>query len=344
MTDVTPSPDARRQTPDADFARSVLDAEARAIQRIEVGPEFTRAVELVLGLEGALVVSGIGKSGLIGAKLSATFASTGTPSHFLHPTEAMHGDLGRVRRSDAVLLLTYSGNTDEVVNLASVLRQDGVPVIALVSKPECDLARLADVTLCIGDVAEACPLNLAPTASTTAMLALGDALALAVSHRRGFGEDDFHKFHPGGGLGRQLTPVVEAMRFKAVGPDPHLPLTPKSLTVEQAYAEATRIAEDKGIRRAGALVVVDDDGKLAGIFTDGDLRRLVFTDRDALRRPVAEVMTKNPRCLTHESVVRDAVHLMRERRIDEAPVVDAEGKPIGLIDVQDLVAMKVVEG
>lgn len=331
---------------DAAFARSILDAEAAAIARIELDDQFAAAVDLLVQLPGAgsLVVSGIGKSGLIGAKLSATFSSTGTPSHFLHPSEAMHGDLGRVRRDDAVLILSYGGNTDEVVGLASILRQDGVPVIAIVGKAACDLGRLATVTLCVGDVTEACPHNLAPTASTTAMLALGDALALAVSRRRGFGAEDFHKFHPGGGLGRQLTPVTEAMRFLATGDEPNLPLIPRGDTVEQAYAEATRVAQTQGIRRAGALVIVDDAGKLAGIFTDGDLRRLVFEDRAALARPIGEVMTKNPRTLSDTAQVRDAVKVMRELRIDELPVIDGAGKPLGLIDVQDLVALKVIEG
>lgn len=344
------TPDPKPPTPDpasdTAFARAVLDAEAAAIARIEPDQSFEKAVDLLLNLTGAgsLVVSGIGKSGLIGAKLSATFSSTGTPSHFLHPSEAMHGDLGRVRRGDAVLILSYGGNTDEVVALASILRQDSVPVIAIVGKPECDLGRLATLTLCIGDITEACPHNLAPTASTAAMLALGDALALAVSRRRGFGAEDFHKFHPGGGLGRQLTPVTEAMRFVAVGEQANLPLISGGDTVEQAYAEATRVAETRGIRRAGALVIVDDAGQLAGIFTDGDLRRLVFEDRAALSRPIGEVMTKNPRTLRDTAQVRDAVRIMRERRIDELPVVDEAGKPVGLIDVQDLVALKVVEG
>ena len=336
-------PDPSPRESERDFARAVLDAEADAVRHIALDDAFHDAVDLIMGLDGAVVVSGLGKSGIIGQKISATFASTGTPSHFLHPAEAMHGDLGRIRRNDAVLILSYTGNTDEAVALASVLRPDGIPVIALVSQPDCDLGRLATHVLCIGDVTEACPLNLAPTASTTAMLALGDALALAVSRRRGFGPDDFRKFHPGGGLGRQLTPVTDAMRFLATGDAPNLPLIPKSDTVEQAYAHATRDAQNKGIRRAGALVIVDDGGRLAGIFTDGDLRRLVFEDRDALVRPIAEVMTYNPRKLADTALVRDAVQLIRELRIDEIPIVDAVNRPIGLIDVQDLVALRVIE-
>ncbi len=324
------------------FARQVLEAEARAIQRITPGSQFDRAVLLIAQLPGALVVSGLGKSGLIGQKLAATFASTGTPSHFLHPVEAMHGDLGKVRRDDAVLLLSYSGNTDELVTLAELLRQDKVPRIALVSRPQCDLARLCDVVLCIGDVTEACPLNLAPTASTTAMLALGDALALAVAHKRCFSADDFHKRHPAGGLGRQLMPVVEAMRFKA---NVNMALTPRTLTVAQAYGEAQKHADKTGLRRPGALLIVDDDGKLAGIVTDGDLRTALIEQGPTVwTGPVSAIMTSDPTTLRDDAMVRDAVRVVREHRFDEIPIVNDEGKPVGLIDVQDLAALKVIEG
>ena len=326
------------------FARRVLDAEADAIRRIALDAAFTRAVDLILGSDpqASVIVSGLGKSGLIGRKLSATFASTGTPSQFLHPSEALHGDLGRVRRGDVVLLLSYGGSTEEVVNLAQVLRQDGVAMIAIVGQTGCDLARLATATLCVGDVAEACPLNLAPTASTTAMLALGDALALAVSKRRQFGVEEFRKLHPGGGLGRQLTPVVEAMRFKA---GLNLPLVTRALTVEQAYDEAERYAQASGLRRAGALLVVDDAGRLAGIVTDGDLRTaLIRQGPDVWRGPIERIMTANPTTLGDDALVRDAVRIVREHRFDEIPIVDPDGKAVGLIDVQDLAALKVIEG
>lgn len=329
------------------FALRVLEAEADAIHRITISDSFHQAVDLILHAttdprHGSLVVGGIGKSGLIGRKLSATFASTGTPSHFLHPTEAMHGDLGRVGKHDAVLLLSYGGNTEEVVALATLLRQDSVPVICIVGKPDCDLARLSAAALCIGDITEACPLNLAPTASTTAMLAMGDALALTVSRRRNFGVEDFRKVHPGGGLGRQLTPVLHAMRWK-IGLN--LPLIPESLAVRQALADAKAYAAATGGRRPGAILIGDTAGKLAGIFTDGDLRRLVSDHEGQFAEVrIADVMTKNPRRLTDEALVRDAVQMMREFRIDEIPVVDANGKPVGLIDVQDLVGLKVIEG
>ena len=347
---------------EAQFAQQVLAAEAAAIQRIKVDPTFHDAVDLILEAtdeaqadrsaqkdqptaagkatgRGAVVVSGLGKSGLIGGKISATLASTGTPSHFLHPTEAMHGDLGRVRSDDVVLVLSFGGNTEEVVALATILRQDRVPVISIVGTADCDLGRLSTVCLCVGDVAEACPHNLAPTASTTAMLALGDALALAVGRRRRFGVDEFRKNHPGGMLGKQLMPIVQAMRVRA---GQGLPVVVQNLTVEQALKTDM---DRTGLRRAGALLVVDEAGRLTGIFTDSDLRRLLIQDSQrALTRAIRDVMTANPRRLTPESLVRDAVQLVREYRIDEVPVVDHDQKPLGLIDVQDLIALKVIEG
>lgn len=325
------------------FARQVMDAEAQAIRCIEVGESFHQAVDLILNIgDGSLVVSGLGKSGLIGQKLAATFASTGTPAHFMHPVEAMHGDLGKVRKGDAVLILSYGGNTDEVVTLAELLRQDEVPMIAMVGRDDCDLARIATVTLPVGDVTEACPHNLAPTASTTAMLALGDALALVVSRRRNFGVTDFQKFHPGGGLGRQLMPVVHAMRFKA---GDNQPLIGLGVSVKQAYDQAEAYAKESGLRRAGALLIVDDAGKLAGIVTDGDLRTaLIKQGPDVWGGPIRDLMTQNPTTLPHTALVRDAVRIVRERRFDEVPIIDADGKPVGLIDVQDLAALKVIEG
>jgi len=335
--------EANPKTAEAAFARQVLDAEAAAVQRIEIDESFHAAIDLILQrandeADGSVVVGGLGKSGIIARKVSATLSSTGTPSHFLHPAEAMHGDLGRLRRSDVVLLLSYGGNTEEVVSLAAILRQDGVPVIAITSNGDNDLARLATITLRIGDVAEACPLNLAPTASSTAMLALGDALAMAVSRRRSFTAEDFAKRHPGGSLGRQLMPITSALRFR-VGEN--LALITRELTLKDAYAQAASVSTN--LRQAGALLVVDGDGKLAGIFTDGDLRKHLLADGPTVwDRPITDVMVATPKRLRDDALVRDAVRLIREKRIDEIPVVDAEDRPIGLIDVQDLVAMKVI--
>ena len=343
-------PSAQTLAQQHELAMRVLQTEAQAISRIRITPVFHEAVQLVLDrtdplgqAHGSVVVSGLGKSGIIGQKISATLASTGTPSHFLHPTEAMHGDLGRLRSADVALLLSFGGNTDEVVALASVLKQDALPVIALVSTSDCDLARLATVTLEIGQLDEACPNNLAPTASTTAMLALGDALALCVSFRRDFGVEDFKRFHPGGSLGRQLMPVTQAMRFRAGA---NLPLFSASDSVEHAFTTAEASATSApGGRRAGAILVVDEHRKLIGIFTDGDLRRL-FLKRGSTgwQQPIGDSMTRNPRRLDDAALVRDAVQMVRQYRIDEVPVVDDQGRPVGLINVQDLVALKVIEG
>lgn len=323
------------------FLAEAMVAEAEAVRRVamrasgEDAAVWRAALDLLERCGGHVVVSGMGKSGLIGAKIAATMSSLGQPAHFLHPSEAVHGDLGRVRPGDAAVLLSYSGNTEEVVNLAAILRADGVPVVGISCKHGTHLARLSDVHLAIGDVVEACPLNLAPTASTTAMLAMGDALALGVSRRRNFAADDFHRRHPGGLLGAGLKSVTEVLRFR-VGEN--------LLTVPEERTVAEALRQTGQARRAGALVVVDAAGRLSGIFTDGDLRRQLNDHGAAfLGRAMKEVMTPRPCTLAVDALVRDAVQLVRERRLDEIPVVDADGRPVGLVDVQDLIAMKVVD-
>ncbi|MDZ4756000.1 MAG: KpsF/GutQ family sugar-phosphate isomerase [Phycisphaerae bacterium] len=322
------------------FLVDALLAESDAVKRLAerlIGPdgaEWHRALDILQTCRGHVVVSGMGKSGLIGAKISATLASLGQPSHIVHPAEAVHGDLGRIRRDDVALLLSFSGETEEIVSLASILRADGVPRIGISAKPQSSLARQCDVHINLGDIIEACPLQLAPTASTTAMLAAGDALALALARRRNFAADDFHKHHPGGMLGVGLKSVLEIMRFR-VGHN--ISVIRDTSSVQAAIATA-----GEG-RRAGAVLLVDAHGRLSGIFTDGDLRRLVNGgDFAALQRAISEFMTKHPHCLSINHLVRDAVQLVRERRLDEIPVVDADDKPLGLIDVQDLIAMRVV--
>jgi arabinose-5-phosphate isomerase len=339
MTSSTTPTSAAAQ--EAAFVADCLRAEAEAIiriaQRVAEGEatQWKAAIDMLERCDGHVVVAGIGKSGQIGAKISATFSSLGQPSHVLHPAEALHGDLGKVRASDVVLLLSYSGQTEEVVNLAAILKSDRVKRLGISRDPTTELASLCDVHLSVGDVTEACPLNLAPTASTTAMLAIGDALALALSRRRNFGEDDFHRHHPGGMLGVGLRKITEALRFR-VGEN--LPVVHDHLTVRQA-CEQTR-----GDRRAGAILVVDRQPphRLAGIFTDGDLRRLMMRDSNGMDCVIGEVMTPRPQHLNVNDLVRDAVRLVRERRLDEIPVLDDQGKPVGLVDVQDLIAMKVV--
>jgi arabinose-5-phosphate isomerase len=326
---------------EASFLSDAMLAEADAIRRVaaraagEDAGRWADAIAMLDGCTGHVMISGMGKSGLIGAKIAATMSSLGLPAHFMHPSEAVHGDLGRLRAGDVAILMSYSGGTEEIVNLAAILRTDGIRRVGISCNHQSHLARLCDVHLAIGDVVEACPLNLAPTASTTAMLAMGDALALAVSRRRNFAADDFHRRHPGGALGAGLKSVTEVLRFR-VGET--------LATVAEDCTVADALRSTGGGRRAGALVVVDAAGRLSGIFTDGDLRRRVNElGAGLLSKRVAEVMTARPSALSSEALVRDAVQLVRERRLDEIPVVDADGRPLGLIDVQDLVSMKVID-
>lgn len=329
---------------DLAFLRSVLAAEAAAVGSVSdhiSGEELQEAMGLMLGCAeagGSILVAGVGKSGLIGRKISATLASLGVPSHDIHPTEAMHGDLGRISPADVVLALSFSGETEELVTLASVLKQDGIPIVSITGGTRGSgggaLARLATVALRLGPITEASDLGLAPTCSTTATLALGDAIALTLARRRAFTADDFARRHPGGSLGGLLRPVLDILRFR-VGEN--LPVVDESLAVARALREA-----DSGGRRPGALLVTDARGAVSGIFTDGDLRRLIMRGAEELERPMGEVMTRSPRTLRSDALVRDAVRMVREYRQDEIPVVDHAGAPVGLLDVQDLIALRVV--
>ena len=339
-TPSTPATTATGSDQEIDFLQSVLRAETGALDRIAEGlphhaDAWRSAIQLIAECEGHVVVAGMGKSGLVGAKISATLSSLGRPSHTIHPAEAVHGDLGRIRRGDVAILLSYSGETEEAVALASILATDEIACIGISRSDETTLGRLCRVHLPLGTMTEACPLNLAPTASTTAMIAVGDALALAAARRRDFDADAFHRHHPGGMLGLGLRPVVEVLRFR-VGRN----VTVASETLD--VRGALQVVGDG--RRSGATLLVDEDGRLSGIFTDGDLRRLVNeAGGDGLDRIIGEVMTRDPRSLDDSALVRDAVQMIRERRVDEIPVVDGQGRPVGILDIQDLVAMKVVE-
>ncbi|MEM9167162.1 MAG: KpsF/GutQ family sugar-phosphate isomerase [Planctomycetota bacterium] len=323
------------------YARGIIEAESEALRALagELDADFERAVDIIVRCaeaDGLVIVSGLGKSGLIGAKISATLASLGIPSHAVHPSEASHGDLGRVRRRDVLIALSKSGETEEVVSLAAILRQDGLGIISLTSAGgnESSLGRLGTVSLAVGGTNEAGD-SPAPTASTTCTLAMGDALALAAARRRRFTDADFAKRHPGGSLGGMLKPVVEALRFRL---GQNLPLVRDDRSVADALRDAARQSD----RRPGALLLIDRDGALSGIFTDGDLRRLVLSDPGALDKPIANVMTRSPRTLQDDALLRDAVAMVRQHRQDEIPVVDADGKPVGLLDVQDLITLKLV--
>lgn len=310
-------------------AAEVIRIEATAIARLaeHLDARFDAAVGLVLGCAGQVVVTGMGKAGLVGQKISATLASTGSPSFFLHPAEALHGDLGRLRETDLLLALSNSGETEEVNVVIGGARRIGARVIALTGRADSTLGRHADCVLEIGRVEEACPMKLAPTASTTAMLALGDALAMVVLEERDFDRTDYARFHPAGTLGRRLLTVAEVMRKGA-----ELPLV----------AEGTRVADvliqTSGTPgRPGAALVVDVQGRLVGIFTDGDLRRLLEQgDPGFLQQPVETVMVRDPKTLSPEQLAEDAMHLLQKHRIDQAPVLDADQRPVGLVDVQDL--------
>jgi arabinose-5-phosphate isomerase len=317
---------------DLAFAREVLESEARAIAALaaRVDERFLDAVRLILKCKGRVVVTGMGKPGLIGQKISATLASTGTPSYALHPAEALHGDLGRVVKQDVVLVISNSGETDEIVRLLPLLKKIGAKVIGMTGKRESSLARHADVLLDIGPIEEACPLGLAPTTSTTAMLALGDALALAVQKERQWTPEEYAFFHPGGSLGRRLLRVEEIMRKGAANP-----IIPQDRTVKEALFAITEA-------RAGAISCVDKDGRLTGIFTDGDLRRHLATEPNVEAETIANVMTRSPITIAPERLAAEAAQILRERRIDELPVVDGAGRPVGMIDIQDLLAVGLV--
>ena len=311
----------------------MIRIEAATIARLEerLDERFSGAVELVLACPGQVVVTGMGKAGLVGQKISATLASTGTPSFFLHPAEALHGDLGRIRTADLVLALSNSGETVEVARLVPVAKRLGTPIVAMTGHPDSTLGSLADCVLDIGVVEEACPLKLAPTASTSAMLALGDALAMVVLAERGFEREDYARYHPAGSLGRALLRVEEVMRKGA-----ELPLVASGTSVAD-----TLLLTSATPGRPGASLVVDGEGRLIGIFTDGDLRRLLEGRRyEKLQAPVDEFMGKAPKTLAPEALAEEAHRLLRENRIDQAPVIDADGRPIGLVDVQDLLDIR----
>ncbi|MCX5688931.1 MAG: SIS domain-containing protein [Planctomycetota bacterium] len=306
------------------FGRAILRDEAAALVALAdaLGEPFTRAVGLIVqcaSAGGSVLLTGLGKSGLVGAKISATFSSLGIPSHSVHPSEAFHGDLGRFRATDTVICISYSGETDEVVNLAAVLRQDGLPIISITggAQPgQSSLERLATVALRLGIEREAGGGTFhAPTSSTTATMAIGDALGLVAARRMNFTSADFKRRHPGGSLGELLRPITDVMRTFT---GRNLPLVSDTLSVSEALAHA-------------------------GLFTDGDLRRLILRNPAELSRPISEVMTRTPRTLVDTALVDDAVKMFREYRQDEIPVVDSAGRPVGILDVQDLMAMKLVK-
>ena len=308
-------------------AKQVLRIEAESIQRLipRVGASFSKAVELLVACKGRVVVTGMGKAGLIGQKISSTLASTGTPSLFVHPADAIHGDLGRVTKDDCLIALSNSGETPALNQLLPIIKQIGTPLIALTGNTRSHLAKHSDVVIDVSVRREACALNLAPTSSTTAMLAMGDALSVVVAERKGFKERDFAFFHPGGQLGKRLLlKVSDLMRTGASNP----------IVRESATVKAVLLAITKA--RAGCASVVDARGRLSGIFTDGDLRRHLESTSNLLARSVRDVMIRRPKTIPPDHLAAEALRLLREYRIDELVVVDALQRPVGLLDVQDL--------
>jgi arabinose-5-phosphate isomerase len=321
---------------DLDYARKVIEAEAEAIRSITpiVNASFAKAAEMIYNCSGSVIVSGIGKAGIIGRKISATLASTGTPSHFLHPAEAVHGDLGRLRKNDIVVVLSYGGETDEVTRLINLVKQLEIKLIAVTSDSDSTLSRHSDVVLCMGQMSEACPLGAAPSVSTTCMLAVGDALAFTVMKARNFSVEDYIRFHPGGSLGAKLMTVEQSMMFE---PGEKLPIAEVTDTIKQLLKKTS------DVKRHGAVMVVDKDGKLAGIVTDADLRRLMTKQgQSAFKLKAGDIMTADCKKIRADALAAEATAIFHKYRIDELPVVDADNRPVGLIDVQDIVTIKVV--
>ena len=315
------------------LARDTLDIEAAALQGLKtrLDERFVRAVEMMLTVKGRVVVTGMGKSGHIGRKIAATLASTGTPAMFVHPAEASHGDLGMIKVVDVVLAISNSGESDELVAILPVLKRQGVPLIAMTGGLQSSLARHADVVLDSSVEKEACPLNLAPTASTTAQLALGDALAVALLDARGFKPEDFARSHPGGSLGRRLlTHVGVVMRsgdaVPRVGPG----------------ARFSELLQERSRKGLGASAVVDAAGRAVGVFTDGDLRRLIEKGQDLRALTAGDVMHASPRTIAQDALAVEAAEMMEKHRITSLLVVDAQGLLCGAINTNDLMRAKVI--
>jgi arabinose-5-phosphate isomerase len=309
-----------------DLARTVLRTEAAAILRLvdTLDGDFERAIETLFECRGRVIVTGMGKSGIICRKIAATLSSTGTPAFFLHPAEAIHGDLGALRDDDVVIAMSRSGETEEVIRLLESIRRIGARLIAITGEPLSTLGRAADVTLDCGISEEACPLKLAPTASTTAALALGDALAMALLVRKGFREEDFASLHPGGRLGRRLMRVEQAMHAADAAP------------VVRMSTPMPEIFHEMSSKRLGMTCVIDDDGCLAGVFTDGDLRRLLTRTTDVLGLTAGQVMTRNPITIDRRLLAVEALKLMEARKVTSVVVVDGDRRVEGVVHLHDL--------
>ncbi|MCM8791904.1 MAG: KpsF/GutQ family sugar-phosphate isomerase [Candidatus Omnitrophica bacterium] len=308
-------------------AKEVLEIEAAAIRNLKrnINMNFKRAIDFILNCKGRIVVSGMGKTGIIAQKFSATLASTGTPSLFLHLAEAVHGDLGRVTSDDVVIIISYSGQGEEIRQLLPLLKKIGSKIIAFTGNRDSLLAQCADLVLDTSVKKEACPLGLAPTASTTATLAITDALAVCLLELKGFKEEDFAFYHPGGMLGKRLLLKVGQIMRKG-----------KSCALVKENERVSEVLLKITQARAGSATVVNREGKIMGIFTDGDLRRHLESDPDLTRKSVKEVMTKNPIVVREDMLAIEAARILRERHIDEVPVINRYRKVVGVLDIQDI--------
>jgi arabinose-5-phosphate isomerase len=310
------------------YARSVIAVEREALDAVagRVDDSFNRAVTAIATRKGSTFTTGVGKAGLIAQKVAATMSSTGTPTHFLHPVEALHGDLGRVRADDVVLAFSHSGESAELIRIIAPLDSIGVELIAVTGRANGALARAAKTTVCYGPIEEACPIRMAPSSSCVAMCAIGDALAFTLMKMIGFGGEQFSRFHPSGSLGRKLSSIESVMRAGL-----ELRIAPSRSSVADVFARSRRPG-----RRTGAVVLIDDDGRLVGLFTDSDLARL-FERRDMslFDRPIAEYMTESPITLRVGATVQDALALLERHKFSEIPVIDEAGRPVGMVDITD---------
>ena len=308
-------------------ARELIRIEAQAIKNLSsrINANFAKAIDIISKCRGRVIVSGMGKTGIIGRKIAATLSSTGTPSIWMHSAEAVHGDLGQVTRNDVLIIISYSGETDETKKLLPLIRKIGSEIIAITGNPKSTLAKFSDIDLDVSVKKEGCPLELAPMASTTATLAMGDAIAACLIAKKGFRREDFAFYHPGGSLGRRLLLKVEDLMRKG----PRFPTIEDDAPVKKVLLAITKA-------RCGSACVLNKKGKFVGIFTDGDLRRRLESDQQLLDRKVKDVMTKNPTTISKDKLAQEALRILQDKKIDELPVVDSKDKLVGLLDVQDI--------
>ena len=319
------------------LAREVIRKEKEGLEKLieAIDEEFARAVELILSRKGRVIVTGIGKSGIVGKKIAATMTSLGTPAIFLHPTESLHGDLGIVSRDDVILAISKSGNSDEFVTLLPLFKRWDIPIIAITANRDSELSRQADVIIALPGVKEACPYDIAPTVSTTLTMAIGDALAIVLAYEKNFRLEDFAELHPGGAIGKRIWVKVEDMMLTG---EKYVPVVREDASMEEVILEMTS--------KRGITSVVDREGRVVGVFTDGDLRRLLEREltnkQDIFRLKARDVMTRNPKVIKKDELATRAAHLMEQHGITALIVVDDHNHPIGIIHLHDLMRARVV--